>query len=1232
MEGRPTFAQGVGQQRLIQVEEVPLSPIFVEHDRANHAERWALLSILSDLLAKGVQPCDFQSIQGDVWLYGVHTPCISCMAIFCQFRNAFPQVSLRIAFRDWSNRPRVPSDAMEMDETSPRARIQEEGPDGRGFSPRKGSIPMRWGATIMPIRSAPDGSLEVLCAQNTVVNYLKSEPGRRVLVDFPGEFRLLGALWKPAVDVTPLDTAIRGLTSAGLKKAQRYIRSYVAEREELGFAALRAMLFDVTLQANGTHKTYHFVCSMSRRASDRFVNLLNQFLESQQACCEAKGDKLFEIPEALRAQLCPMFHKDYQREQLLATGTSRAMENAHLDMLRRLQKFTADQVFQQCTVREDTLLCVPREKWSEVNCGELEPLIAGFRNLSVLSFNMNILPFGVASIRGHESLHSSARLQTFLQKIRQELEAEASNSKAADGARAPDIIAVQELFASPFVPFCCAQSFAVRVMASLGYHAIIGPKPTILDLVRKGKWTDSGLVIFSRLPVAETRSIRFGAGAALDAGACKGAMWARFELASERYLDVFNCHLQASHTGADGEVFERIRRSQLKELREFVELAGTQHPYLLTGDFNVDAIPEPSDPMGTYGIPFRPPRQESEDYQRLIHALDPKGRLVDLLCGPTPSDPLGSECPSKRHPCTRPPRLRMPSSAGYVARHKYPQRLDYVFYRPTVSSLVEHAQSRVEPFEVVDQPFEYLSDHFGIRAFFRFRCSFAWTRPEKTCEASQPRWRRLFLAMSHHWVKSSIALACFPFFWQIGRREECALLRTSRWELSNFFPRGSFMLLAGTLLALVPGLVWWRRKEESPPLERTFSVTAELASSAFRKRLKAQAEKPAKTIASSPYDSFNGSVESYRLRPCIGKRPVNSDGTLGDYVWMSYGDAQFEVLRISSGLHRKFGLQRGSQVGLLGDSSADWLLCDLALMRLGVNTVCLAAPASHPTTGTTAPTPGSIQDLEILLCSSDWVEYFVAARRREELPRCPIVAFTPLGPRIAALAQDRGLKVWDLPFIAHFGEVSGWVPYIGVGGFDVLTTMYRSRSGTKSELAGEALGLTCDDCHFSYIWPAFTAERLMLHAVVAAGGAIGFFGGVRSPRIFEDIKKLQPTFLAGTASLFRRQITRLQLKHVGILGNLSYRIQRWALIRCKADTDRVESIDFDEESIDLMQRMAELVLTKPLSRWLNRPFVLPRQVLLGSKTRLRFVLALCGAGTTALPPAAGLQSVKTAAV
>ena len=102
MKGRSTYAQDLHQQQVMQTHKVPLTPIFVEHDRSNHAERWALMSIISDLLAKGVQPCKFHSVQGDVWLYAVHTPCISCMAVFCQFRKAFPQVSLCVAFRDWS--------------------------------------------------------------------------------------------------------------------------------------------------------------------------------------------------------------------------------------------------------------------------------------------------------------------------------------------------------------------------------------------------------------------------------------------------------------------------------------------------------------------------------------------------------------------------------------------------------------------------------------------------------------------------------------------------------------------------------------------------------------------------------------------------------------------------------------------------------------------------------------------------------------------------------------------------------------------------------------------------------------------------------------------------------------------------------------------------------------------------------------------------------------------------
>eukprot|EP00438_Fugacium_kawagutii_P013329 Skav213528 [mRNA] locus=scaffold1184:39278:42157:- [translate_table: standard] len=74
MEGRPQFAS---LNPSSPSEEVPLVSIFVEHDRGNHAERGALLSVISDLLAEDLRPCDFDSVHGTVALYAVHTPCIS---------------------------------------------------------------------------------------------------------------------------------------------------------------------------------------------------------------------------------------------------------------------------------------------------------------------------------------------------------------------------------------------------------------------------------------------------------------------------------------------------------------------------------------------------------------------------------------------------------------------------------------------------------------------------------------------------------------------------------------------------------------------------------------------------------------------------------------------------------------------------------------------------------------------------------------------------------------------------------------------------------------------------------------------------------------------------------------------------------------------------------------------------------------------------------------------------
>merc|ERR1712062_168911 len=77
------------RQRGVSHEQSSLWSVFVEHDRSSHAERQALLFLNKKLEYLSVSH-DACFIEGDVWLYGPHTPCISCLAVFCQFRRLYP--------------------------------------------------------------------------------------------------------------------------------------------------------------------------------------------------------------------------------------------------------------------------------------------------------------------------------------------------------------------------------------------------------------------------------------------------------------------------------------------------------------------------------------------------------------------------------------------------------------------------------------------------------------------------------------------------------------------------------------------------------------------------------------------------------------------------------------------------------------------------------------------------------------------------------------------------------------------------------------------------------------------------------------------------------------------------------------------------------------------------------------------------------------------------------------
>ncbi|CAE8616248.1 unnamed protein product [Polarella glacialis] len=97
------FTESAGSNHLTSGASKLLLPIFVEHDRAAHAERQALLHVTNMILAGQNEMEDGRrsDVRGEVRLLGVHTPCISCLAVFCQFKAIFPNVDLQISFDDW---------------------------------------------------------------------------------------------------------------------------------------------------------------------------------------------------------------------------------------------------------------------------------------------------------------------------------------------------------------------------------------------------------------------------------------------------------------------------------------------------------------------------------------------------------------------------------------------------------------------------------------------------------------------------------------------------------------------------------------------------------------------------------------------------------------------------------------------------------------------------------------------------------------------------------------------------------------------------------------------------------------------------------------------------------------------------------------------------------------------------------------------------------------------------
>lgn len=287
--------------------------------------------------------------------------------------------------------------------------------------------------------------------------------------------------------------------------------------------------------------------------------------------------------------------------------------------------------------------------------------------LRVLSYNTFMRP-NLWFIKHSVSDYKNQRLERFL----------------SDYVQQYDVMALQELFSL----FTLRQSHLLD--ESYQYSAVAGAA-TYLFWNRHWRlqipFMDAGVATVSKYPITATDTHTYTKGNQIDGWVPKQVIWTLVKLPNDRLINIFNTHMQATHTHLPNRTAsDVIRNKQVEELVEFVreKTRAYSFPSLVCGDFNLDSRTFPLDYKRMMGI-----------FEERLVDVERGYQVKDVL----PENPVTFGCPGETT-------LTHPSDVNKE------MCLDYIVYvgPPDFCSI----EARVEQFKVEGEPFTQLSDHFGL--------------------------------------------------------------------------------------------------------------------------------------------------------------------------------------------------------------------------------------------------------------------------------------------------------------------------------------------------------------------------------------------------------------------------------------------------------------------------------------------------------------------------------------
>ncbi|KAK4798830.1 hypothetical protein SAY86_031156 [Trapa natans] len=275
------------------------------------------------------------------------------------------------------------------------------------------------------------------------------------------------------------------------------------------------------------------------------------------------------------------------------------------------------------------------------------------------------------------------------------------------------------------------------------------------------------------------------------------------------------------------------------------------------------------------------------------------------------------------------------------------------------------------------------------------------------------------------------------------------------------------------------------------------------------------------------HDNFVRAVDTFRDYKYLGTR-VRVDGTVGDYKWMTYGEAGTARTALGSGLVYH-GIPKGSCIGLYFINRPEWLIVDHACSAYSYVSVPL-----YDTLG-----PDAVRYIvnhaavQAIFCVPQTLNLLLSFL--SEIPSVRlIVVVGGIDEQMPLLPSSTGVKVLAYSKLLSQGQ-SNLQPFNPPKPDDIATICYTSGTTgtpkgavlTHGNLIANVAGSTFSikfypsDVYISYLPLAHIYERVNQVMIVYFGVAAGFYQG-DNLKLMDDMAALRPTLFSSVPRLYNR--------------------------------------------------------------------------------------------------------------